>query len=186
MMMVSLAGAALLVPVSAQQSQTVPVPKPFPGASSPPSTPPPSAPAPPVAVPASQAPVVRPALPTSQSAAPTEQMLGAPGVIFPQSDYLESFDLDRGQRCYLFGTNSGYAEVLAYYKQTLKDGGRELFKSPAMQQFDIGKYQEQTMAYPPSVVVKDYASNGAGYLHVVGVTEKRFRTIIQIVPAPGR
>jgi hypothetical protein len=183
--MTALVGAALIVSVSAQQTQTVPVPKPFPGASSPPSSPP-ATPAPPAAPPAAQAPVVRPALPSSQSGAPTDQMLGAPGVIFPQSDYLESFDLDRGQRCYLFGTNSGYAEVLAYYKQTLKDGGRELFKSPAMQQFDIGKYQEQTMSYPPSVVVKDYASSGSGYLHVVGVTEKHFRTVIQIVPAPGR
>jgi hypothetical protein len=182
MTMAALVGAALLVPVSAQQTQPVPVPKPFPGPSQP-SAPPPTTTTPP---PAPQTPVVRPAPPTQQSGAPTDQMLGAPGVIFPQSEYLESFDLDRGQRCYLFGTNSGYSEVLAYYKQALKDGGRELFKSPAMQQFDIGKYQEQTMAYPPSVVVKDYGSSGSGYLHVVGVNEKHFKTIIQIVPAPGR
>ena len=36
---------------------------------------------------------------------------------------------------------------------------------------------------PPSVVVKDYTWNGsAGYLAASGSTEKRFRTIIQIVP----
>jgi len=182
--MAALVGAALLGPVSAQQTQPVPVPRPFPGPSNPPSAPPPPATTP---APAPQTPVVRPALPTQQSGAPTDQMLGAPGVIFPQSEYLESFDLDRGQRVYLFGTNSGYAEVLAYYKQALKDGGRELFKSPAMQQFDIGKYQEQTMAYPPSVVVKDYSfGNFEGYLHVVGRAQTRYKTIVQIVPAPSR
>ena len=110
-----------------------------------------------------------------------------PGVIYPTAEFLESFDIGRGQRCYLFGTNAAFAETVAYYKQTLKDGGRELFKSPtATQQFDLARFQEQTMAYPPSVVVKDYASAGDGYLHVDGTKEKRFKTIIQIVPAPGR
>jgi hypothetical protein len=165
--------------LSAQQTQTTPVPKPFPG----PAAPPVSGPA---APPAAQAPVVRPALPAAQSGAPTDEMLGGPGTIYPSSDFLESFELDRGQRCYLFGTNSGFAEVVAYYKQTLRDSGRELFKTPAMQQFDLGRFQDQSMSYPPSVVVKDYASSGKGYLHVDGTTEKRFRTIIQIVPAPGR
>jgi len=43
------------------------------------------------------------------------------------------------------------------------------------------------MAYPPSVVVKDYTWNGStGYLHVVGTTGTRYKTIIQIVPPPGR
>jgi hypothetical protein len=52
-----------------------------------------------------------------------------------------------------------------------------------MRQFDLGRFQENQMAYPPSVVVKDYAWNGApGYLAVSGTTEKRFRTVIQIVP----
>ena len=56
-----------------------------------------------------------------------------------------------------------------------------------MHQFDLGRFQEQTMAYPPSVVVKDYLWNGsAGYLHVDGTTSRRFPTIIQIVPATGK
>ena len=111
-----------------------------------------------------------------------------PGIIAPGAQFLESFDAGRGvQHCYLFGTKAGFLDTVAYYKQLLRDGGRELFKSPAMQQFDIGKFQEQTMVYPPSVVVKDYAYGGsAGYLHVTGTKEERFATIIQIVPAPGR
>jgi hypothetical protein len=44
------------------------------------------------------------------------------------------------------------------------------------------------MAYPPSIVVKDYFSeNSPGYLFVDGTSEKRYRTIIQIVPpGPGK
>ena len=91
------------------------------------------------------------------------------------------------QRCYVFGTTVGFLDTVAYYKQLLKDGGRELFKAPAMQQFDIGRFQEQTMVYPPSVVVKDYGYSGSpGYLFVSGTKELRFPTVIQIVPAPGR
>ena len=66
----------------------------------------------------------------------------------------------------------------------MKNGGRTIFEAPAMQQWDLGKFQEQTMAYPPSIVVKDYSWNGsAGYLFVDGAKEKRFKTVIQIVPA---
>jgi hypothetical protein len=101
--------------------------------------------------------------------------------------FLEAFDAGKGQRCYLYGTRAPFLDTLAYYKQLLKDSGRELFKSPPMQQFDLGRFQEQTMAYPPSVVVKDYASGGsAGYLHVVGTKERRYQTIVQIVPATGK
>ena len=57
-------------------------------------------------------------------------------------------------------------------------------KLPAMQQFDLGRFDEDAMAYPPSVVVKDYTwNNSPGYLAVSGTTEKRFKTIIQIVAA---
>ena len=59
-----------------------------------------------------------------------------------------------------------------------------------MHQFDLGRYDERVMAFAPSVVVKDYAWNGSeGYLHVSGTTDKRYRTIIQIIPvqaADGR
>ena len=77
--------------------------------------------------------------------------------------------------------------MVTYYKNLLKSGGREIYKTPGMQQFDLGKYQEDRMAFPPSVVVKDYASAGSlGYLAINGTTEKRFRTIIQIVPVTMR
>ena len=103
--------------------------------------------------------------------------------MYPSAEFIDSYDAGLGQRYYLYGSNAPYVDVVTYYRNTLKNGGREIYKAPAMQQFDLGKFQDDSMAYPPSVVVKDYTWNGsAGYLAAVGTTEKRYRTIIQIVP----
>jgi len=161
-----------------QGTQTTPTKPLFPGSvqPAPAGTPPPSA---------------QPATPTRPSGAPAPLKNDAPAEVralaYPSADYLGAIDAGRGQRYYLFGTNTPYPDILMYYKNVLKNSGRELFKTPAMQQFDLGKYSEDTMAYPPSVVVKDYTWNGSeGYLHVDGVMEKRFRTVIQIVPSSGK
>ena len=143
-------------------------------------------PAPPTATPSAQ-----PTPPGRPSSTPAPVKNDAPpdvrALAYPSADYLGAIDAGRGQRYYLFGTNTPYPDILMYYKNVLKNSGRELFKTPAMQQFDLGKYSEDTMAYPPSVVVKDYTWNGSeGYLHVDGVMEKRFRTVIQIVPPSGK
>jgi hypothetical protein len=107
--------------------------------------------------------------------------LGLP--VYPAAKFLETFDAGKGQQYHLFGTDTAYADIVAYYKTTLKTGGRVIFQAPLMHQFDLGRFQEDTMAYPPSVVVKDYTWNGAeGYLHVSGTTSTRYKTIIQIVP----
>jgi len=107
--------------------------------------------------------------------------------IYPAAQFLEEFDAGRGQKYLLYGTNTPYDEIVTYYKNTLRDGGREIFKDPPMHQWELARFQSQTMAYPPSVVVKDYTWNGsAGYLHVEGTMGTRYRTIIQIVPPPGR
>ena len=158
-------------------AQGQPVPRPFPGAPRRRRRP----------LQAAPAPINRPALPAAQSGAPTDALLGVPGIIAPGLEFLEAFDAGKGQRCYLYGTTAPFLDTVAYYRQLLKDGGRELFKSPAMQQFDLGKFQEQSMTYPPSVVVKDYAAGGsAGYLHVVGTRQLRYPTIVQIVPLTGK
>jgi hypothetical protein len=171
--------SAMTLPAGAMQSQTPPpqtpppVPKPFPG-STPPTNPatPPAKPNDPPAAPV-------PAAPSAQTLA------GAP--LYPAADYLDSYDAGRGQKYFLYGTNAPYLDIVAFYKQQLGGGGRELFRTPPMQQFDLGRFDEDTMAYPPSVVVKDYTWNGGtGYLFVSGTTEKRYRTIIQIVPAVAK
>src|SRR4029079_13744048 len=56
---------------------------------------------------------------------PADVAAGLPGVMYPSSQLLQTFELGRSQRCFLYGTNASFAEVLAYYKQQLKDSGRE-------------------------------------------------------------
>lgn len=134
--------------------------------------------------PAAQAAAASPA-PAPAEAPPTEAALGAP--VYPNSLYLGSYDAGLNQRYYLFGTTAAYSQVLAFYKTALKKGGDEVFDIPPIWTFDIGRYREQTMVYPPSVTVRDHvAGGGKGYLHAAGTEAQRFATVIQIVPpAPG-
>jgi hypothetical protein len=144
--------------------------------------------------PGQQPPVARPLPPTTtpvpaQPAAarpgdPTEAMLGAP--IYPGAQYIASYDAGTGQRYYLFGTAAEFVQIVAYYKTMLKDKGDLIFEEPPVHMFDLSKFKEETMAFPPSVTVKDYARGGAdGYLNPKpGASPARFKTIIQIVPAP--
>jgi len=177
--------AAVAVAGTAVFAQGAPVPQPFPGSGS--STrPPATAPAPPAAPP--------PATTSRPSAAPQEeptrspaQPQGAiPGVpVYPTAEYLETIDAGSGQQYVIYGANLPFADLLAYYRATLRTGGRELYKTPATHQFDLGRFQNDRMVYPPSIVIKDYTwNNSPGYLFVSGTTEKRYQTIIQIV-APG-
>ena len=161
-----------------------PTPLPFPGAGSSTSAPPPrpaNTPPPKPANTPAPTPTAAPAVAAPQTGVASASALGAP--VYPGAIQLEVIDVGQGQRLYLFGTNAAYAEIVAYYKNVLKNGGRELFKAPPMQQFDTGKFDDSTMTYQPSVVVKDYTwNNQAGYLFVDGTKEERFKTIIQIVP----
>jgi hypothetical protein len=121
---------------------------------------------------------------TSPEIAQLEATLGV--KIYPTADFLESFDAGKGgQHYYLFGTDATYPDIVNYYKSVLQKGGRTLFQAPAMYQFDLGDFDDKTMAFQPSVVVKDYTWLGSdGYLFVKGTTQHRYRTIIQVVPAP--
>jgi hypothetical protein len=174
--MVNTPWLAVIAVVTASLVQTPPVPKPFPQ----PGQPPAAQPAP-----------VKPAAPgtvpeTQQVSAGTSSCTSPGAPIYPTSEFLESFDAGRGQQYCLFGTNAAFTEIVGYYKNVLKNGGRSVMDAPGMQQWELGKFQEQTMAFPPSVVVKDYTWGGSeGYLFVDGVKEKRFKTVIQIVPAPS-
>jgi hypothetical protein len=115
---------------------------------------------------------------------PTEATLGVP--IYPAAEFIASFDAGKGQRYYLFGTTTPYPDIVQYYRTTLRQRGDEVFENPPIHQFDIGRFREETMAFPPSVTVKDYTTGGTGgYLNPKpGGTPERFPTIIQIVPNP--
>ncbi|MGE5816264.1 MAG: hypothetical protein ACM36C_17385 [Acidobacteriota bacterium] len=173
------------------QQQPVPQPFPRPGSSrpaSPPATEPATqrpAPAPPE--PATKPQSVAPQPPASaggQEPAPTQATLGLP--IYPAATFLGSFDAGQGQRYYLFGTNASFAEIVAYYRTYLKDRGELVFDQPPTHIFEVGRFREESMVYPPGITVKDYTWNGSeGYLQVkAGAPPQRYRTIIQIVPAP--
>lgn len=160
--------AVMLQPLGAQ------TPKPFPT----PAPPPPSSPAP---VPGTQA---RPGPAPTAAGAPTEAMLGAP--IFPNAQFVTSYDAGRGQRYYLYGSSAPFAEVVTFYKTSLKRNGEVLFETPPTHQFETGRYRDETMAFPPSVTIKDYTFGGSpGYPNpAAGAQPARFPTVIQIVPAP--
>ena len=100
--------------------------------------------------------------------------------------FLTSYDAGRGQRYYLYGATGSYVELVAYYRTLLKNKGTQIFDQPLTHIFEVGRYNESTMAFPPSVTVKDYASGAAtGYLNPKpGAQPERFPTVIQIVPAP--
>ena len=119
-----------------------------------------------------------------QEAAPADGALGVP--IYPNAVFLTSYDAGRGQRYYLYGATGSVVELVAYYRTLLKNKGTQLFDQPLTHIFEVGRYNEATMAFPPSVTIKDYASGGAtGYLNPrPGAQPERFPTVIQIVPAP--
>ena len=116
---------------------------------------------------------------------PTEATLGFP--IYPNAQFLTSYDAGRGQRYFLFGTNGAFEEMVTYYRLLLDERGDRVFDAPATHIFEIGRFREETMAFPPGVTIKDYTWDGsAGYLNPTPAgsgQEERFRTIIQIVPA---
>jgi hypothetical protein len=165
----AIVAACVTASVASIAAQT-PVPFPRPGQ---PSTPKP------VVTPPGQPPQAQ-----TPAGEPSEASLGVP--LHPGAQFLVSFDAGRGQRYYLFGSNTAFSEIVAFYKTALKQRGEVVFEAPATHMFDIGRFREETMAFPPSVTVKDYTWGGSqGYLNPKrGAQPARFSTVIQIVPAP--
>jgi hypothetical protein len=115
---------------------------------------------------------------------PTEATLGVP--LYPTGQFIASFDAGRGQRYYIFGTTAPFAELVTYYRTVLKERGDEVFEQPPTHIFEIGRFRDETMAFPPSVTIKDWTSGGsAGYPNPrPSAQPARFPTIIMIVPPP--
>src|SRR5438876_2008521 len=163
-------------------------PQPFPqpgGRTSQPARPAPP-PTPATASPAQPAPAA-PATASTANAnevAPTEALLGVP--IFPNAQFIASYNAGRGQRYYIFGTSGSFVDLVNYYRTTLKQRGELTYEIPATHEFDVGKFDEDKMAFPPGVVIKDFQSDvSQGYPNPKpGGQPARFPTIIQIVPVP--
>jgi hypothetical protein len=165
---------ALASPVAAQ----VPAPFPRPGQPAVAKPQPPAEAAP--QTPAQSTPVA----PVAQGGEPSEATLGAP--VYPSAQFIASYDAGHGQRYYIFGSEADFLQIVTYYKTIMKQRGELVFEEPPVHMFDIGRFREETMAFPPSVTVKDYTWGGSqGYLNPKrGASPARFKTIIQIVPAP--
>jgi hypothetical protein len=181
----SLCGTLLLF-LAVAASVSAQTPQPFPRPATPdtqaqrPAAPPPVAPAPVAPAPA---PAAAPAAPADPNT-PTAATLGFP--VYPTAQFLASYDAGRGQRYYIFGTASAYTELVAYYRTQLKEKGEEVFDQPPTYMFQVGRFRDDTMAFPPGVTVKDWTWGGSqGYVNPKpGAQPRRFPTIVMIVPAP--
>lgn len=175
--MIALLGAALASPALGQTPQ----PFPRPGATQQPPTVPAAPPAP--GTPSATRPLA-PSPVTAEPQAPSAATLGMP--IYPGAQFLASYDAGRGQRYYIFGASAAFAETVLYYRTQLDERGDLVFKDPPTHMFDLGRFRDETMAFPPSVTVKDWTSGGSqGYPNPTpGAQPARFPTIIMIVPPP--
>jgi hypothetical protein len=171
-----LPAALLLISALGQQPPALP-PFPRPGTQpAKPAQPPSTQPAPPPGAPSAPAP----------AAAPTEAQLGVP--VYPGAQFITSYDAGRGQRFYIFGSTASFVDLVTYYRQRLKQRGELVFDVPATHEFLVGRFSEETMAFPPGVTVKDFQSEvSQGYPNPKpGGQPARFPTIIQIVPVTER
>jgi hypothetical protein len=173
--------------LTAALAQQVPVPQPFPR---PPATSQPDNPAqpPPVAAPRPMPPAQprpTPPTPASDATLPSEAVLGVP--VYPGAQFLTSYDAGLGQRYYIFGSTASFAELVKYYRTVLRQRGDVVFESPATHQFDVGRFREEEMVFPPGVTIKDYVSTAtpSGFPNPKpGAQPSAFPTVIQIVTPP--
>jgi hypothetical protein len=144
---------------------------------------PPAAPAPRPQTPQTPGPPPAAATPPAE-AAPTEVMLGVP--IYPGAQFIASYNAGRGQRYYIFGSSATFVDLVTYYRNALKQKGELVYEVPATHEFDVGRFDEDRMAFPPGVVIKDFQSDvSQGYPNPKpGGQPARFPSVIQIVAVP--
>ena len=83
--------------------------------------------------------------------------------------------------------SASFPEVVAFYRTALKQRGDLVFDAPATHEFSLGRFREETMAFPPSVTVKEFQSQvSQGYPNPDPAGQPAtFPTVIQFVPAPA-
>ena len=104
--------------------------------------------------------------------------------IYPAAQFLAAYDAGRSQRYYIYGATAPFTDVVAFYRTQLDEKGALIFKDPPTHMFEIGRFREETMAFPPGVTVKDWTWGGSrGYLNPKPKGQpERFPTIVMIVP----
>jgi hypothetical protein len=172
--------------LAARLAQQPPVPQPFPQPrTNQPARPAPQAPPPTVPALSTPPPAATREAPDAL-ATPTDATLGV--QIYPGAQFLTSFDAGRGQRFFIFGSTASFNDLVTWYRTVLKQKGELIFEAPATQEFDVGRFREDTMAFPPGVTIKEYKSEiSEGYPNPKpGGQPARFPTLIQIVPVTER
>ena len=133
------------------------------------------------------APAVAQAAPAAAAdpTAPRPEEVGFP--VYPSAQFLSAYDAGRGQRYLLYGTTASFAELVAYYRTHFSDKGDLVFREPPTHVFEVGRFREETMAFPPGVTIKDWTWGGSqGYPNPkLGAQPARYPTIIMIVPPPA-
>ena len=116
-------------------------------------------------------------------AAPDRSTLGVP--IYPGAQFIASYDAGRGQRYYIFGSDTSFIDLVTYYRTMLKQKGELVYDVPATHEFDIGKFNEDTHGVSAR---RDGQGLSVGRLGRAirtrsrGGQPARFPTVIQIVP----
>jgi len=148
-----------------------------------------------------QDPQARPVVPAPQPpATPTPPVQTAPAApadlnapdaatvyfpVYPTAQFIASYDAGRGQRYYVYGATAPYIDLVTFYRTQLRERGDQVFEEPPTHMFSIGRFREDTMAFPPGVTIKDWTWGGSkGYPNPRGATAQpaRFPSIIMIVP----
>ena len=152
-------------------------PQPFPRPGTQPAPAPPAAPRP-----AAPPPIAAPPAARVDPATPTEATLGFP--IYPGAQFIASYDAGRAQRYYLFGSAAAFNDLVTYYRTVLKEKGNLVFQDPPTHMFEIGKFSDETMAFPPGVTIKNFQTDvSEGYPNPKpGGQPPRFKSILQFVP----
>ena len=127
------------------------------GHASRPNRPPPPPPAPPPATPPAPPPAAPPRLRRRADDA-ARRPHARRADLSGRAVHLTSYDAGRGQRFYLFGSTASFAGSRDVLPEALKQSGELVFDAPATHEFLVGRFREETMAFPPGVTIKDYKS----------------------------
>ena len=101
---------------------------------------------------------------------------------------LASYDAGRGQRYYLFGIDRVVRRAGRVLPHGAEAARRLVFDVPATHKFEVGRFREETMAFPPGVTVKDFSRRCRRATRTRSPARSRrgSRRIIQIVPVAER
>ena len=169
-----------------------PQPFPRPGAERPASPRPQPPPQPAPAAPQIQAPVQPAPPPAARVGFPLQANPNEPSPeevffpVYPAARFIAAYDAGRGQQYIVYGSTAAYADLVRYYQSQLEERGDRVFTGPPTHMFEVGRFRNETMAFPPGVTIKDWTWGGSpGYPNPrMGTEPARYPSVIVIVPPP--